>query len=135
MSDGRGQTLKSLNSQLQAAEMSLKLSKAAFDEVSREYNAAKQRLESVQRRVDKIKADIQAIKTTATAAPIVTEHAMMRFVQRVLGITNDELVARIVPPDTMALIKQIQSGKIPVNDPMVPFRLVVKNGVVITVET
>lgn len=133
--DDRGHKLKNLKSQLQAAQMSLNLNKVAFEVVAVDYNVAKQKLEATRGQIAAIESEIKQLQETATTRPIVTEHAMARFVERVIGVSNDELLARMVPHETRDLIRQLQSGKIPVNDALVPFRLVVRNGVVITVET
>jgi hypothetical protein len=63
--------------------------------------------------------------------PTVTDHAMIRYIERVMGIDMEALKARILTPETRAFIDQFGSGKFPVAP---GYRLVVKNRVVITVE-
>ena len=62
--------------------------------------------------------------------PIVSEHALLRYIERVYGIDLDELRGKILNPQTKEWIEQFGSGKIPSDG----CRLIVKNRVVVTVE-
>ncbi len=59
---------------------------------------------------------------------IVTEHALLRYFERVLGFDLNEIKSQIVPEKTVEQIRTCQSGVFPVNN----FKLRVKKGIVIT---
>ena len=60
---------------------------------------------------------------------IVTEHALLRYVERVLKIDLEEVKTQMLPDKTLEAIRICRTGKFPVND----FKLIVKNGVVTTI--
>lgn len=67
---------------------------------------------------------------TMTGEVIVTEHALLRYLERVHGIDLEDIRRRMLTDKAVALIKNFKTGKIPSDD----CRLVVKDGTVITVE-
>ena len=62
--------------------------------------------------------------------PMVTEHALLRYFERVLGYDLEEIRGMILNDTTRAYIEQFGSGKIPGKG----FRIVVKDRAVVTVE-
>lgn len=62
--------------------------------------------------------------------PIVTEHALLRYFERVLGYNLEEIRGLILNDTTRAYIEQFGNGKIPGQG----YRIVVKDRAVVTVE-
>lgn len=67
-----------------------------------------------------------------SASVVVSEHALCRYVERVIGIAPDELRGKVVPADVEAVIRQMGDGTYPVGD---THRVKVRGGVVVTVLT
>lgn len=63
----------------------------------------------------------------------ISEHAIIRYVERVLGIYLDEISKRILPDEQAHLIETLGDGHFPVNNG--EFKIVVKNGIVVTLYT
>ena len=62
--------------------------------------------------------------------PVISEHAILRYMERVLNMDIERIKAMIVDSNTAALIKNLKTAKIPVGDGI---RLVVKDNVVVSV--
>lgn len=117
------QDLKRLETRLKNAEESLKTAKASVEAYQAVAKAAEKEINETRAAIKELKAKKPGI--------IVTEHAMLRFIERILGISLDEIKERILPPDVVALIDKMGDGKFPHPE---GGRLVVKNGTVVTVE-
>ncbi|WP_300409153.1 hypothetical protein [Lagierella sp.] len=61
----------------------------------------------------------------------VSEHAIIRYMERVLGIDIEGLTEKILPEENALFIKNFGNGQYPINNG--EFRIVVKDGVVVTV--
>jgi len=59
-----------------------------------------------------------------------TDHAVMRFVERVLGISDNELLAMMVPEHTRMAIREYGDGEYAISE---THKVVVRKNVVITV--
>lgn len=114
--------LKHLKTVLKDQEM---LAEAALIEKNRAHQAWVTAKAKVTASHEKIKQLIEDEKDI-----VVTEHALLRYIERAYGIDLGEIKERMLPPATISLINQFRSGKIPSDD----VRLVVKDRVVITVE-
>lgn len=108
-----------------------RLAKATAD-----WEAAKVDVRQAQRReaeLARAKTDLQrkieAVKE-ASAEPIVSEHALLRYFERVMGFDLEEIKRQMLTDQAKAMICQFGSGKIPGGG----CRLVVQNRVVVTVE-
>ena len=92
-----------------------------------------------QRAVSKKQIQIQAamqsiekqIKELSAADPLVSEHALLRYLERAKGIDIEQLRAEVLTPELVAMIKTIKSGKVPMPGGL---RAIVKNSVVVTIE-
>ena len=84
-----------------------------YSDISSQINTIKQKIESIKGR-----------------EPIVTEHAMLRYIERVLGINLEEVKMQILNEKTLAMINSLGSGKFPGDG----YKVVVKNRSVITIE-
>jgi hypothetical protein len=67
---------------------------------------------------------------TAVRIPV-TDHAVVRFLERALGVDTDELRAEILPVDVLKEIRALGDGKYPIGRGL---RIVVRAGEVVTVE-
>jgi hypothetical protein len=62
---------------------------------------------------------------------VVSEHAILRFIERVYGLNMEEAKALILPKEIVPLIEKLgRNGDFPVND---THRVRVKNGIVVTI--
>jgi chromosome segregation ATPase len=64
--------------------------------------------------------------------PIVTEHAILRYLERVVGLDIEAHKNVILPPETEAQIRHLGNGVYPVKGPK-SFKIKVQNGAVVTV--
>jgi uncharacterized coiled-coil protein SlyX len=62
--------------------------------------------------------------------PVVSEHAMLRYVERFLGANLKEIEKDILSEETLKIINKISSGKIPFKKDYV---LIVKNKTIVTI--
>jgi hypothetical protein len=66
---------------------------------------------------------------------VVSEHAILRYLERVAGVNLDEVREKILSPSVRKYIDELGSGKFPQNGSETgKYRVVVKNRVVTTVE-
>jgi ABC-type nitrate/sulfonate/bicarbonate transport system substrate-binding protein len=68
--------------------------------------------------------------TTNTPEPLVTEHALLRYVQRMYGIDLDKVKADILTPATTAKIKALKSATLEIGPGV---KIVVKDYAVVSV--
>jgi len=61
---------------------------------------------------------------------VITEHAIVRYFERVLGYNLEEIKDRILPPEEKQVIKQLNNCTYPRDG----FSLIIKNNKVITIE-
>lgn len=81
--------------------------------------------------IKQIQAEIQEVQQNNQKTLIVSEHAMLRYIERVIGISMDDLKARIVSPQLQKQVDQLGDGKYPADG----CRVVVKNNTIVTIET
>lgn len=94
--------LKSLQVQitkLQAEEATKKEELAA---AQREYQSLRDRLTSLEKKLE-----------NAQRQPTVTEHALLRYIERVYGLDMDALKAELLSPELSELILTLGTGKYP----------------------
>jgi len=63
---------------------------------------------------------------------IISEHAMLRYIERALGVDLDAMKKEILTEALIAGVAFCRSGKFPIKDGI---KAVVKNNVVVTIET
>lgn len=134
MADGRVQKINALEAQIRLEKAKLKNINVELSDASRRFNDCKQRQVSAEMRIEDMESKLKTIKNYSVDEPIVSEHALVRFVERVIGIPRAELIERMITKEASQLILKIGSGKIPVSSAHGNYRLVVKNGIVVTVE-
>lgn len=111
--------LESIKSELSAKLEGLKHQKNNLD---KEISTMNQNIKNITQKLEKIKENGDLI---------VSEHAIIRYVERVLGINADELAKKILSHEVEKQIEMLGNGTYPVNDN--EFKIVVKDNVVVTV--
>ena len=91
---------------------------------------AQRTVASLEGKIANMTAEIAAFKGAARE-PMVTEHAYLRYFERVCGFDLEAIRQAMLDEQTLALIRFQPSGKFPKDG----YRLVVKDGDVVTVET
>ena len=115
-----GHDLKALQVRRIKLEAELKQVRQEISRTSRRENEIKQTIDTIEKQ----------IKHLTTVRPTVSEHALIRYVERVLDVDMEDLSTRILSPETLATIKAIGSGRIPYGD---HYELIVKNNVVVSI--
>lgn len=118
-----GHDLKQLKTRLAKLETELSEAQATASEAQKQAALVRQRRDELKKAVETY--GVRADKV------VVSEHAMLRYIERVMGLDLEKLKAEMVPPGTAAAIATFKSGKFPTPT----CRLVVKESTVVTVET
>ncbi len=84
----------------------------------------------VNRRIKSLKSQIDALKSPEKGDLMVSEHAIVRYLERAMGFNIKDLENHIVDQDTRLMIKKMGSGNYPIQEGL---KAVVKNNVVVTV--
>jgi len=100
---------------------------AEIGHISKNLTETEAELAGKRKQLEAVKKEIQEI---AQSKPVVSEHALLRYCERILKIDLKKIEQELLSEKTVALIEQLRSGKIPVGG----FKLVVKNKVVVTIE-
>lgn len=117
--------LKSLSTRLAAAETELRDVKEATKE-------AQHRESACINRVKALKDQIDALKSQADG-PVITEHALLRFLERAYGVDMQMAREAMVGEALAAMIQQFKTGRFPIDG--YDCYAVVKSGTIVTVET
>ena len=117
-------TLKKLQSQRYALQQEVQAAQHAGTDPERiqQLQAA---LREVLRAIEKVEHDANSI--------VVSEHALLRYFERILGYDLDILSAALLPPETVARIQQLGSSTYPVTVAGQTVRIRVQDRVVTTV--
>ncbi len=83
----------------------------------------------VSNQLQRVENDIKKLIASRSDELIVSEHAMLRYIQRVVGIPLEDIKAKIATPSLIDAAKHLGNGTYPVDD----FRVKVANGVIVTV--
>ena len=67
-----------------------------------------------------------------TESVVVSEHAIVRYFERILGFNLDEIKAQIMPDTVARQVQTLQSGIFPVGNNGSAFRVRVRNRVAVT---
>lgn len=86
------------------------------------------KLQSAERSLGKIREEIKKLKEGNKI--IVSEHAMLRYIERVLGIDLKEIERRILTDEVKEQYKIVGNGRFPIND---EFRALIRDNVVVTI--
>ena len=83
-------------------------------------------------KIRELKKIDKQLETARKGELIITEHAIIRYMERVKHLDVDDVKALVVPPDTRELIKKFGNGKFPAGG---THHVIVKNNMVITILT
>lgn len=119
--------LKNLQSQKTEAQAELKMVESERRGLDDKIGKVKARLKSLDRQITELK--------DSSATPVVSEHAMLRYFERVLGYDLEEIKKQILSEKTIEQIRVLRSGRFPATHNGFHFKLRVKDRVVITVLT
>ena len=86
------------------------------------------KLQNAERNLGKIREEIKKLKEGNKI--IVSEHAMLRYIERVLGINLKEIEKRILTDEVKEQYKIVGNGRFPIND---EFRALIRDNVVVTI--
>jgi len=116
------QELKQLQSR--ETKLSTELKHLSEEDVSIQRKLAKER-----RRLATLKKKISSLKQKS-AVPIVSEHAILRYIERTMGVDVEHLKQEILTDKVLDQFKVLGSGKYPTTGGC---KAVIKDGVVVTV--
>lgn len=85
----------------------------------------------ISERTIKFNAISNEIKNIHNKNPIITEHALLRYVERILHVDLEKVKKEILSDNNVKIINELRSCKIPINN---KFKIVVKNKSIVTVE-
>ena len=80
-------------------------------------------------RIDVLQKKIEKLKSKKPKDLIVSEHSMLRYIERVIGIDLDEIRTKVLPTDKVYEVKKMGDCAYGLGD----HSIVVKDGVVVTV--
>ena len=115
------QNLKSLQTRKAKLKTELTDTRGQMRTCSKRENVIQQSLTHLDREIAKL----------AEKEPVASEHAILRYIERVMGIDVDEVKKKILSERNTKIIKTISSGKVPLEEG--GFTLVVKDKVVVSV--
>ena len=122
MSIRNSQKLKQLQSRKTKLEVDLKgLGKEVKDKQQAQSKAFNQ--------LNSVKREIELLKTTDI---VVSEHAILRYLERTMGLDLEQVKSQILTTDNIILIKNMGNGKYPVGNGS-GLKLVVKQNTVVSV--
>lgn len=102
--------------------------KVAYDKEHKEYHDLTAELREVEKNIKSFKQKVKDRKV-----PIVTEHAMLRYVEHVYGINLEDIQNNILTDRNVLAYKTLGNGRYPVGDIGSGCKAVIKNGSVVTV--
>ena len=123
MSAKNSHEVKELQSRIAKQEVTVKAMEEDHKAATKRYLEANSALATLRARLKEL--------TTEAPTPTVTEHALLRYCERMYGIDLDKIKADILTPATIAKINALKSAKIEIGPGT---RIVVKDRVVVTVE-
>jgi sugar-specific transcriptional regulator TrmB len=118
------QELKSLQTRLAKAQTRQEVLKSEVSTAQRNYQQCTNEITSILYRISEIRKE-------AENEPMISEHAILRYLERVEGVNIDNIVNTILTDDIKDKIKFMCNGKIKCN----AYTLVIKNCVIVSVET
>lgn len=92
-----------------------------------DYSHLKRKIDSTQGRINKIDKEIEDM---TEVEPVITEHAILKYIERVMGFDLDNVRSEILNESTLPMVKSMKSGKFPLHD---GHKIVAKNMSIVTV--
>lgn len=124
MSVQAAHTLKQLETRRHKMLADQALLRFAMTEAQQAFHQAGERLKALDAEIARL--------THRAQEPVVSEHALLRYLERVYSLNLEELRQEILTPGVVHQIQKLKSGRIPLGDGTT---LVVEDKVVRTVET
>ncbi len=115
--------LKSLQRRAEESRAIIKTLKDQKRDVEDQLGRENEKLARFQREIDRLKKFNNTL--------IVSEHAILRYLERVQGINIEEIKKKILPVEVETKIRTIGNGSFPAET----HRIKVQNGVVVTILT
>lgn len=114
---------------LKALQTRLAKAEADFQSAVEDLKVAQSAKDKAKSLRDRLAEQIKDFEQKNTG-PVVSEHALLRYFERVYKVDLDEIRNEILTAEVRAFIDMFPSGKIPSKD----CRLVVKNRTIVTIE-
>lgn len=114
-------TAKELNSQLKIIEGKIDAKKSEVSNTQKD-------LALLQKQADGIKTKLQSLATKDR--PAVSEHAMLRYMERIMGMDIKQVEMSILNDSITKMISELGNGTYPHHE---GFKVVVKNNVIVTI--
>jgi len=83
----------------------------------------------MKRKIDSFQKEIEKLKNKKPEKLIISEHAMLRFIERVMHIDLTELQKKILPPEKASEIEKFGNCTYNMED----YKITIKDGIVVTV--
>lgn len=115
--------LKSLTNQIAKIEADIEIMTSEISNKQKELSKIKNKLSNLKKRHDEL------IDNSLTHEPIVSEHAILRYLERVNGVNIRVIIDEIMDDTTKSTIKFMKNGKIKRDN----YTIVVKNNVVVSI--
>lgn len=80
--------------------------------------------------LNQLKSVLAEIDSLAVREVVVTEHAVLRYIERAMGVDIDHIKDQILTSETRRLIENLGNGKYPIGNKL---RVIVKNNTIISV--
>lgn len=114
-------TRKQLETQLKVQKGELDAKKTMLTSLMKEYQQKLRAVESLQKKIEKMGGD---------GPPVITDHAMLRYMERVMGLDVEGLRAKLITPAIQKMIDTLGgNGQYPGDG----YVLVMKNNAVTTI--
>ena len=113
--------LKGLQVRLEKARADAGNAKAALSDAQRKFNEASRLVGSLE----------EQVKAFTAADPVVTEHALLRYCERIIGVDLEAARLEILNPSRLAIVRTMGTGRI---DMPGGRTIVFKNRAVVTIE-
>lgn len=126
---GHQETLKELNTQLKALSEKMSLKTSQISSKQSEINQYNKELNQLQKQFTEIENKIEKY---TNKNPIISEHAIVRYMERVKKIDIEEIKKEILSEKVTKMISDLgNNGTYPNEN---GFQLVIKNNVVVTIK-
>lgn len=116
--------LKQLETRLSKLRAERDMTKQALQEAEAAHVAVGEKVRAVEREIANLK--------DGSREPVLTEHALLRYIERVHGIDLDQIRAQMLTPAVAEQIRTLRSCRLPIGNGVT---LVVEAGVIKTVAT
>ncbi len=114
-------TLKELKTRISKLQTRLVAQKKERVDICREVSMTEEKIADLQQEIEKL----------TDKAPVISEHAILRYLERKADIDMQDISGKILTPKVIEYITQFKSGKFPIGDGL---RAVVRDSVIVTIE-